>query len=117
MSATTMLKRFIGPSESAGLRSGGAMPDVTIRYARPDDADALADLAAMDSSRMPTGVVLVAEVGGTLWAAQSVDDRHAVADPFRHTSEFSLLLSERARQLRGAERARRERLPMLRLAA
>src|SRR5919202_96710 len=77
MSATTMLKRFIGPSQSAGLRSGGAMPDVTIRYARPDDADALADLAAMDSSRMPTGVVLVAEVGGTLWAAQSVDDRHA----------------------------------------
>ena len=43
--------------------------------------------------------MIVAEVGGRLWAAQSLDDGHAIADPFRPSGELSFLLAERARQL------------------
>ena len=56
--------------------------------------------------------MLVAEVGGELWAAVSLDDMHAVADPFRPTGELVALLVERARQLHRSERGRRrQRLP------
>ena len=79
MRATDTLKKLLGPTQDFEAAS----PDVTIRYARPDDALALMDLADLDSSRAPHGIVLVAEVGGRLWAAHSLDDGHAVADPFR----------------------------------
>ena len=46
----------------------------------------------------------MAEVAGELWAAISVDDGHAVADPFRPTGELVALLVERSRQLRRARR-------------
>ena len=73
---------------------------VTIRYATPSDDGAVIDLAALDSSRVPTGDVLVARVGSELWAAVSVDDLHAVADPFRPSGNVVDLLRERARSLR-----------------
>ena len=84
---------------------------MTLRYAVPADAEALDRLAQLDSRRAPRGIVLVAEVGGELWAALSVDDGHAVADPFRPTGELVALLLERARQLRRAQRGRMDRLP------
>jgi hypothetical protein len=56
-------------------------------------------------------VVLVAEVGGELWAAISLDDRHVVADAFRPTGELVALLAERARQLRRVQRGRNHLLP------
>jgi hypothetical protein len=74
--------------------------DVTIRLARPEDARAVADLSVLDSAERPLGDVLVAEVDGSLWAAVSLDDRHAVADPFRPSGELVPLLRERADQLR-----------------
>ena len=74
---------------------------VTIRYATPSDSDALTDLAALDSSRVPGGDVLVARVGRDLWAAVSLDDLHAVADPFHPSGDVVHLLRERARSLRG----------------
>lgn len=95
MRATDTLKNLLGPTQDIQAAS----PDVTIRYARPDDALALMDLADLDSSHAPHGIVLVAEVGGRLWAAHSLDDGHAVADPFRPTGELAFLLAERARQL------------------
>ena len=73
---------------------------VTIRYATPSDAAALTDLAVLDSSPVPTGDVLVARVGRELWAAVSLDDLHAVADPFRPSGDVAHLLRERARWLR-----------------
>ena len=105
MSAITTLKNIIGPTQTVGSDA----PSVTIRYARPDDALALLDLAYLDSSRAPEGIVLVAEVGGQLWAAHSLDDQHAIADPFRPSGELSFLLAERARQLqaKAAPRFRR----------
>src|SRR6185436_5769401 len=109
MRATDTLKKLLGPTQDVAVAS----PDVTIRYARPDDALALLDLADLDSSRAPHGIVLVAEVDGRLWAAHSLDDGHAVADPFRPSGELSFLLVERARQIARAmprERTRGRRL-------
>jgi hypothetical protein len=105
MRTTDTLKKLLGPTQDIEDSS----PDVTIRYARPDDALALWDLAELDSSYPPHGVVLVAEVGGRIWAAHSLDDGHAVADPFHPTGELSFLLSERARQVAAAARPPRRR--------
>jgi hypothetical protein len=112
MRATETLKKLLGPTQDGTVAS----PDVTIRYARPDDALALLDLADLDSSRPPHGVVLVAEVGGRIWAAHSLDDGHAIADPFRPTGELAFLLAERARQLSSAARPPRRRARTLQAA-
>jgi hypothetical protein len=87
----------------------GERPALTIRFAMPADAGALARLARLDSSRAPRGRVLVAEVGGELWAALSLDDQHAVADPFRPSGELVHLLAERGRGLHRAERREHRR--------
>jgi hypothetical protein len=105
--STTFLKRLMGPVKS--VPSGADA--LTMRFAVPADDDELDRLAQLDSRRAPRGVVLVAEVGGELWAAISLDDGHAVADPFRPTGELVALLVARARQLRRVERGRRHRLP------
>jgi hypothetical protein len=96
---THVLKQFRGPVQSAP-----ADGEVVIRHARADEADALDTLAQLDSSRAPRGDVLVADVEGELWAAVSIDDGHAVADPFRPTGELTFRLSERARELHLASR-------------
>src|SRR5918993_1546648 len=70
MRATDTLKQLLGPTPDFEAAS----PAVTIRYARPDDALALLDLAELDSSSAPHGIVLIAEVGGRIWAAHSLDD-------------------------------------------
>jgi hypothetical protein len=103
-------------TEEDTMSATKTMQPVTIRYANAGDEAALTELALLDSSKAPSGVVLVAEVGGQLWAARSLSDQQAVADPFRPSGELSVLLSERARQLRSAERERRQRLPALRFA-
>ena len=63
-------------------------------------------LAALDSSRVPRGDVLLAEVGDELWAAFSLEDGHAIADPLRPSADAVLMLGQRARQLHRAERRR-----------
>jgi hypothetical protein len=73
---------------------------VTIRYAFPDDARALARLATLDSREAPSAPVLLAEVDGELWAALSLTDGVVVADPFRRTTALVELLGARANQLR-----------------
>lgn len=73
--------------------------DITIRLARPADERAVIDLSALDSAARPADPVLVAEVDGSLWAAVSLSDRSAVADPFRPSGDLVPLLRERARQL------------------
>ena len=96
---TNTIKQLAGP-----IPSVPAGPHVTIRHARPADADALAVLAKLDSSHPPRGAILVAETGGELWAAVSLDDHHLIANPFRPTGELAFGLVERARELRRAER-------------
>lgn len=87
---------------------------LTFRHVAPSDVEALRRLAELDSSRVPTGEVLVADVGGELWAAISVDDGHMIADPFRPTRPHVALLEQRARQLRRGARAHRPRLTRFR---
>ena len=98
------------------LRNSDIAPSaaLTVRHIGPGDVEALRTLARLDSSRVPTGEILVAEVGGELWAAISVDDRHTIADPFRPTRAIVSLLKQRTRQLRRAERRRTPRLARLR---
>jgi hypothetical protein len=107
MSTTNFFKRILGPVQQLPADTRA----LTLRHAVPADADELDRLAQLDSRRAPRGVVLVAEVGGELWAAVSLDDMHAVADPFRPTGELVALLVARARQLRRVENGRLQGLP------
>ena len=77
---------------------------IHLRRATALDDVALRRLAALDSARPLAGDVLLAEVGEELWAALSLDDGHAVADPLRPSADAVLLLGERGRQLRRSER-------------
>lgn len=97
---STFIRRLAGPVQ--GVPSGAS--SLTLRMAVPADAEALDRLAQLDSRRAPRGAVIVAEVSGELWAAISIDDGHAVADPFHPTGELVALLVERSRQLRRAQR-------------
>ena len=97
---STFIRRLAGPVQD--IPSGTS--SLTLRMAVPADAEALDGLAQLDSRRAPRGAVIVAEVGGELWAAVSIDDGHAVADPFHPTGELMALLVERSRQLRRARR-------------
>jgi hypothetical protein len=97
---TTTLKKLAGPAQLVPVDAR-----VTFRYARPDDARALAELAQLDSSRAPTGTILVAEADGELWAAVSLEDGHAIATPFRPSGELTWRLVERARELNRGLRA------------
>ncbi|MEX2194444.1 MAG: hypothetical protein WD844_04085 [Thermoleophilaceae bacterium] len=96
--------------EARSLRRGLARPapvdpaayseHVVIRSAGPWDDAALVRLAELDSSRLPRGEKLVAEVRGELIAAVGMADGRAVADPFRSTADVVGLLRMRAGQLR-----------------
>jgi hypothetical protein len=79
---------------------------LTIREAQAGDEAALRDLAARDSSRVPSGRLLVAEVDGELQAAAPLAGGPAIADPFRPTETLVSLLQLRAAQLRTLARRR-----------
>jgi hypothetical protein len=72
---------------------------VTIRRAGSQDAVALKLLAMLDSTRPLTGPVLVAESGGLVLAAISLQDGRVAADPFFPTSDLVSLLRARAERL------------------
>jgi hypothetical protein len=55
---------------------------VELRPACRGDGAALERLAQLDSARVPVGRLLVAESGGALRAALSIDTGEAIADPF-----------------------------------
>ena len=59
---------------------------VELRPACPADAPAVRRLAERDSARVPRGRLLVAESGGELLAALSLDTGAAIADPFQPTA-------------------------------
>src|SRR5437868_15416054 len=81
-----------------------ASPDpIVLRPATASDAAALERLAALDSSPMPAGDLLVAEVAGELRAALRIDDAAVIADPFVRTAGLVDLLAARAEHLRGTD--------------
>ena len=83
---------------------------LTIRPADLADLAGLDRLAALDSASPPTGDVLVAEVGGELWAAFEIDSKTAIADPFRPSGELVELL-----RLHASGESRTERRALARL--
>lgn len=80
--------------------------DLIIRRATDADASAIAVLAAVDSQVPPTGPLLLAEVDGELWAAESITGGGSIADPFRPTAPVRELLRQRVRQLTDEPRTR-----------
>lgn len=72
---------------------------ITIRRAVPADGFDLRLLALLDSAHELRGAVLVAESGGELRAAWSIDEARAIADPFASTTEHVDLLRLRAGQV------------------
>jgi hypothetical protein len=90
---------------------------VTIRHAGSQDAVALTLLAALDSAPRLHAPVLVAESGGLVLAAISLDDGQIVADPFFPTADLVALLRARAERLSTPEAPRRRRLARRLLAA
>ena len=73
--------------------------DLVLRADRPNDEQALRQLAALDSVRPIKGRALLAEVDGRAVAAIGIDDGKIVADPFEHTAEVVELLKARAERL------------------
>lgn len=65
---------------------------ITLRRSTAADHEALRRLAALDSASPPDGDALLAEAGGDLVAAVSLDGRRAIADPFRPTAPVVALL-------------------------
>jgi hypothetical protein len=105
------MARSLASAHSSAVRAGDG--DLVIRPARPADSDALAELAVLDSARRPlSGERVVAETGGRLIAAVSLDDGRAVADPFVPSAGAVEILRLHAAASRGAQRTRR-RLPRL----
>jgi hypothetical protein len=72
----------------------------TVRAASRRDGEAVRMLAALEGVPMPSGPVLVAEVGDEVVAALPLDGGRPLADPFRPSAHFVELLEVRARQLR-----------------
>ena len=69
---------------------------ITLRVARPDDAPAVRRLAQLDSSRPPSGPVLLAVVGSEPVAALGVETGSVVADPFRPTAAVVAMMRQAA---------------------
>jgi hypothetical protein len=61
-------------------------------------------VAALDSSRVPSAPLLVAEVDGQVRAVRSIHDDDTIADPFFATSDVVELLSIHAERIRRYER-------------
>jgi hypothetical protein len=79
------------------------MRSVTIRPAFPDDATAVARLAALDEAAVPAGELLIGLVDDEPWAVLSLADGRAVADPFRPTAHLLASMRIRARGLQAVE--------------
>jgi hypothetical protein len=84
-----------------GGASGSHHDAITVRHASNADADALADLAALDSVRVPPGPLLLAEVDDELRAALSLSDGTVISDPFHLNGEVVARLRDRAGELAG----------------
>ena len=82
--------------------SGGSIPEILIRAAGAADGRALARLAEASERRLPSGLVLVAEVEAEVVAALPVADRYVLSDLLRPTSDVVQLLELRSEQLRVA---------------
>jgi hypothetical protein len=79
------------------------VPDepVFLRLCRVHDDPALEQLAQLEGTRVHPGRYVIAEVNGTIVAAQPLDGGAPIADPFRKTTQVLPLLQLRVEQLAG----------------
>jgi hypothetical protein len=91
-----------GPAPRGTLNRVSEDAPLTIRHATAADFPALERLAALDSRRIPTGELFVAEAEGRLLAATSLDTGAIVADPFEHTATVVEVLRVHASAVRPA---------------
>lgn len=91
----------------------GTPDSISIRPFADSDAQAVRAVAQRDSSMVPAGMLLVAEVEGQVRAVLSLDTGEVVADPFAPSAALVDLLRTRARQLTGARPRRRRRRGLL----
>jgi hypothetical protein len=91
-----------GPAPRSTLTRVAKDAPLTIRHATAADFPALERLAALDSRRIPTGELFVAEAEGRLLAATSLDTGAIVADPFEHTASIVEVLRVHASAVRPA---------------
>lgn len=84
---------------------------VLIRHAHHGDDAQLLRLAQLDSAAPIAGPAIVAEQGGTIVAARSLETEHEIADPFLPTAGLIALLRVHSRPRPAVpRRARRRRL-------
>ena len=69
-----------------------ASTTITIRPARSNDAAWLERLAALDSSNLPSGPIVIAERDEQIVAAISERSFEVIADPFERTADAVALL-------------------------
>ena len=89
---------------STSSRMGG-YDSVAVRLARPEDESAIRRIALLDGKKAPEGRLLVAEADREIIAALAIAGGHAVADPFRWTSDVVALMEMRAEQIAAANQA------------
>jgi hypothetical protein len=85
--------------ENRASQTDFSLDAVTIRRAGSQDGGTLRRLADLDSTRVPDGPVLMAEIDGQAVAAIAVFSGESFADPFTPTLELRRLLELRASQL------------------
>lgn len=97
------LRRVALPPASASVAAGGGLADVLIRPAGGADSRALARLAESSERRVPSGLILVAEVDAHVVAAVPLDERSFVlTDLLRPTRDVVQLLELRSQQVRAS---------------
>jgi len=89
-----------GPASRGFLNRVSQDAPLTIRHASAADFPALERLAALDSRRIPSGELFVAEAEGRLLAATSLDTGAIIADPFERTASVVELLRVHANTVR-----------------
>ena len=80
---------------------------ITLRPATDADRTTLEHLASLDSTRVPSGDLLVVEREERVVAAVAVQSLAAIADPFERTDDLVSLLRRQAVARRNARPARR----------
>jgi len=93
-------RRANSPREASDCEE--AYESVTVRRSYPDDGPSVRRLAERDGRRVPPEPMLVAEVGGRLLAARSLENGASVADPRHPTAHLAELLALRSAHLRNA---------------
>jgi hypothetical protein len=71
---------------------------ITIRKAHPEEPGVLR-IAALDSARVPSAPLLVAEVAGQVRAVRSIHSDESIADPFFATADLVELLTVHAQRI------------------